>query len=274
MSTEPSWLQWLRSELKRRKVLSTMAAYAVGAFGLLQVVDLIGPALGWPDRVLTYSVVGAVAMGPIVIALAWMFDVRREAPVGVSAAAATSSPAGTRRSLALMALSLLASGLLVWLMWPGKLSAVADFLAGDRILISECDNTSGESDLEGVLNVSLTTSIRQSTHVEVVSHSQVRSFAESYLGRERDVPVDPDLADQFAIRTGLKVVVHCAVTGAGTTHVVTASIFDPRKETDLAVFSEEADGVEGLCRVALAEGETEVALEACEDLAGPETGTG
>lgn len=276
MSTVPSGLGWLRSELKRRKVYGTAVAYGVGAFGLLQAVDLVGPALGWPDRLLTYLVIGAVAAAPVVVALAWHFDVRREHPL--PEAPDREQPPGRIRppsSLALMGLAFLASGLLLWLLWPGELMAVADFEAGDRILISRCGNGAGDSELADVLNVSLTASIRQSSHVEVVSHSQVRAYAESYLGREGEVFVDPDLADEYALRTGLKVVVHCTVAGAGPSRVVTASIFDPRRQEDLALFSEEAGEADQLLpaidrlsgRIRLALGEALPSVEEAKPLA-------
>ena len=81
MSTVPPGLQRFRRELERRKVYRTFAAYAVGAFGAWQVVDIVGPALGWPEAVLPYLVAGAVGSAPIILALAWSFDIRRETEV-------------------------------------------------------------------------------------------------------------------------------------------------------------------------------------------------
>ena len=37
------------AELKRRGVYQAGVGYAVGAFVVWQVVDIVGPALGWPD---------------------------------------------------------------------------------------------------------------------------------------------------------------------------------------------------------------------------------
>jgi len=247
MSAVPPGLRWLLAELRRRKVYGTVAAYAVGSFGLLQGVDLAGSALGWPEEVLTYLVVGVVAAAPVVVALAWLFEIRRDRAVGEPPAAEAPQPgARPRPSLALMAVAFLASGFLVWLLWPGELMAVADFRAGDRTLISRCEGGPGDAELADVLNLSLTASLRQSSYVEVVSHAQVRAYAGSYLGREGEIAVDRDLAEEYAVRTGLKVVVHCAVAGVGPARVVTASVFDPREREDLAVFSEEAHAEEGL----------------------------
>lgn len=269
-------LPWLLSELKRRKVFRAIAAYAVGAFGALQVVDVIGPALGWPDPVLTYLVVGAVGFSPVVISLAWFFDLRRENPLQDPYFENSSSSRRGKlgRTFALLVLSLSSSGILLWLIWPEELVAVADFRPGDRILVSECENTTGNEGLSGVLNHALSTSIRQSSYVEVVSHHQVRSYAESYLGRPGDTPVTEDLATEFAVRTGLKVVVRCSVSRIGQSYLVSAWLLDPRTGADLKSFSEEAeeeallssiDALSGRVRIAL--GEALVTVEGAKPLA-------
>jgi len=233
--------------LKRRKVFRTFAAYAVTVFGTWQVVDIIAPALGWPETVLTYFVVGAVGLGPIVLALAWIFEVHREVE-------APGVPQGKTRpqsrlpppSLMVGIGAALAGGLLVWVMWPGPLAAVSDFRDGDRTLLSQCTNGTGEPELDGVLNTTLAASIQQSSYVEIVSHSQIRAFASSYMGLDPATPISEEVATDYAVRTGLKVVVHCSVGRIGDEYLVGASITDPREGVDLAVFSERAYGPTGL----------------------------
>ena len=52
-----------------------LAAYAVVAFGVLQAIEPIMHGLHWPDVVLSYVVVGLAAGFPVVVVLAWAFDV-------------------------------------------------------------------------------------------------------------------------------------------------------------------------------------------------------
>jgi hypothetical protein len=96
------------AELKRRRVFRTMLGYGVLAFAVLQVIEPIMHGLHWPDQVLTWVVV-ALSLGfPVVVALAWIFDVNagrieRTPPLRL---------AGLRRwrvALLLVALSLLAA---------------------------------------------------------------------------------------------------------------------------------------------------------------------
>ena len=61
-------------ELRRRRVFRVLAAYAVGAFAVLQVTEPVLHALYLADWVLT-AVVAALALGfPVAMALAWVYD--------------------------------------------------------------------------------------------------------------------------------------------------------------------------------------------------------
>jgi len=64
------------AELQRRRVFRALIGYAVAAFAVLQIIEPVMHGLHWPDAVLSYVVV-AVALGfPIVVTLAWIFDVK------------------------------------------------------------------------------------------------------------------------------------------------------------------------------------------------------
>ena len=74
------------AELKRRRVFRALIGYGIAAFAVLQIIEPIMHGLHWPDAVLSY-VVAALALGfPLVVTLAWIFDVNegrieRTAPV-------------------------------------------------------------------------------------------------------------------------------------------------------------------------------------------------
>jgi TolB-like protein/Flp pilus assembly protein TadD len=77
----------LFAELKRRRVFRALIGYGIAAFAVLQIIEPIMHGLHWPDAVLSY-VVAALALGfPLVVTLAWIFDVNegrieRTAPLG------------------------------------------------------------------------------------------------------------------------------------------------------------------------------------------------
>ena len=67
-------------ELKRRRVIASVIWYAVAAWVIIQVADVVGPALSLPSLTVRYLVFVAVAGFPIIVVLAWMFDLT---PTGV-----------------------------------------------------------------------------------------------------------------------------------------------------------------------------------------------
>jgi len=89
----------LLAELKRRRVFRALIGYGIAAFAVLQIIEPLMHALRWPDAVLGYVVV-ALALGfPIVVAIAWIFDV---------GAAPESNLSRTRVALALAFIGVLA----------------------------------------------------------------------------------------------------------------------------------------------------------------------
>jgi TolB-like protein/lipoprotein NlpI len=75
MSGKPHNYQTFFAELKRRHVFKVAAVYGAVTFIVLQVIDLVAPALNLPEVVMTVAVVIAVAAFPVTMVLAWVFDV-------------------------------------------------------------------------------------------------------------------------------------------------------------------------------------------------------
>ena len=61
-------------ELKRRKVFRVISTYAVVAWVIMQIGEVVFPALRLPDWVLTAVVVILLIGFPIVAIVAWIFD--------------------------------------------------------------------------------------------------------------------------------------------------------------------------------------------------------
>src|SRR2546426_2793733 len=68
----------LLAELQHRRVFRALVGYAIAAFAVLQVIEPLMHGLRWPDAVISY-VVAVLAVGfPLVVGLAWIFDVKAE----------------------------------------------------------------------------------------------------------------------------------------------------------------------------------------------------
>ena len=77
MSTEPDRPRFL-AELMRRKVFRAAALYGASAFVVLQAVDILAEGLALPEIVLRAVTVLLLAGFPVVLVLAWIFELRPE----------------------------------------------------------------------------------------------------------------------------------------------------------------------------------------------------
>jgi len=106
----------LISEVKRRRVFRALIGYGIAAFAVLQIIEPVMHGLHWPDAVLSYVVVALAAGFPVVVSLAWIFDVKA---TRIERAPPTPGLRGRRIALALTAIGALASapGLLWYFVW-------------------------------------------------------------------------------------------------------------------------------------------------------------
>ncbi len=71
-------LQTFLAELKRRKVLRVVGAYAVVAWGVLQVIDKLFPALQLPQWTITFVAILLLIGLPITAIITWAFEITPE----------------------------------------------------------------------------------------------------------------------------------------------------------------------------------------------------
>ena len=68
----------LLEELKRRNVIKAAGIYVIGAWLLLQVADVVVPAAGLPEWLITFVLYLAIIGFPFALVLSWMFDLTRK----------------------------------------------------------------------------------------------------------------------------------------------------------------------------------------------------
>jgi len=81
MATDRSRIGRTLGELRRRHVFRVVGVYAIAAWGLLQVADIVLPALLFPPWVMTLLVVLVIAGFPLTAVLAWVYDITPEGVV-------------------------------------------------------------------------------------------------------------------------------------------------------------------------------------------------
>jgi serine/threonine-protein kinase len=103
------------AELKRRRVFRALVGYGIAAFAVLQVIEPIMHGAHWPEVVLSYVVAGLAAGFPIVITLAWVFDIKGGHIERTGPAPAATGLRGIRLALLLVGIGVLAAAPgLVW----------------------------------------------------------------------------------------------------------------------------------------------------------------
>ena len=120
------------AELKRRRVIRALVGYGIASFAVLQIIEPLMHGLHWPEATLSYVVVALAAGFPIVVALAWIFDVRG----GSIHQTLPAGPMRARTAIVLAAIGLAAAvPVLVWYFVitppatsPGKSIAVLPFV--------------------------------------------------------------------------------------------------------------------------------------------------
>lgn len=123
----------LIEELKRRKVFQVASIYLVTAWGASLGVSELLPAFGAPNWVVRAVVIGLLLLFPVVVALAWFYELTREGvvrdPVDVS------EQADARRNLTTLQTSIPTPGGGLEVSWQDQgtrrtVSFIATFTAG------------------------------------------------------------------------------------------------------------------------------------------------
>lgn len=65
-------------EANRRRVFRTTGVYVVAVWGLSEGAVEVAPALGFPPEIVRFILIGSIVLLPVVVGLAWRFDVSRE----------------------------------------------------------------------------------------------------------------------------------------------------------------------------------------------------
>ncbi len=96
------------SELRHRRVLRAAVAYAIVAAAVVEFTDIMTPALGLPEGLLRAVIIVALAGFPVVIVLAWFFDLTAGGVVRGTSTPETSSSRRTQL-FSIMLIGLLAT---------------------------------------------------------------------------------------------------------------------------------------------------------------------
>lgn len=176
-----SVLRQLWEKLRQRQVVRTAALYAVVAWGLVQVADILLPVFGDKGAVMRGLVIVAFAGFPVAVILAWVFDIT---PQGIEVTGEDGKPISPSRRprkwlRTVIAAPVIAAvvGVTVWV-FTTRVSNDSEFVKQARpdelpvVAVLPLENLSGRKELgwagEGVANL-IRDGLAQSKYMAVVS---------------------------------------------------------------------------------------------------------
>lgn len=216
-------------ELKRRRVVRAAIVYAIALFGVLQVADIVVPALRLPSAVMTAIVVLGALGFPLAMALAWAVDVT---PAGIErtggATAPPDAPAVSTRSTLRSALLLGAAAVVVavsvW--WTTRTERGASGAADIRSLaVLPLSNLMGDESERAFVDGMQDILIGELSRIEGLSVISQRSVLRY---RDSDLPIGT-----IAGELGVDAVIEGSVFRQEDSVRVTARLIRAAPETDL-----------------------------------------
>ena len=253
MKTDRKNFTWLFQELKRRKVLRVVAMYAPGAFILLEVMDIITPALALPTWTVTMTIIILVVAFPITIILAWIFDITPEGvkKTGyVEPASETESHSETERRKLKISDVVIAALIIVvgFLIYPKIFSK--DTLAGIRdqegkisVAVLPFENLAGDTTFniwQGGFQNLLIATLSNSEEITVRQYQAVKSVLENNKNINY-ASLTPVLARDLANKLETKTLILGNILKAGNRIRVNAQLVDAETEEVYKTYLVEGD---------------------------------
>ena len=196
----------LFAELKRRKVVHVAVVYGIVAFAVMQVADIMVPALNLPPQFVTFVVATALLGYPIAIVLAWSYDVVPDA-VARKAELETSpeKPEGIQRKGAVtgfrivVVLGILAVAIFAWMQYQSTTSVPAErrpLVYIDSVAVMPLDNLTGNANYDHVgigITEEIITHLARIPPLKVISRHSVQAVS----GQDLTIP---QLANALGVR--------------------------------------------------------------------------
>jgi TolB-like protein/Tfp pilus assembly protein PilF len=215
-------------ELKRRKVYRVALAYAVASWALAQGLAQVLPVFGIPNSVVRVVIALMLVGFPVVLVLAWLFDVT---PQGIRATPAPSVPTRRRRRnlIILIAIGVLISGAAGFFVLPRVAARKID----KSIAVLPFQNLSAEKENayfgEGIQNEILT-KLAAVRDLKVISRTSTAKYQSK-----------PDNLKAVAQELGVSTILEGTVQRAGDKVRVNVQLIDAHTDTHLWAKSYDRD---------------------------------
>ncbi|MEN8227456.1 MAG: tetratricopeptide repeat protein [Bacteroidota bacterium] len=253
MTSDRKNFNWFFQELKRRHVLRVVAMYAPGAFILLEVMDIITPALSLPPWTVTMTIIVLAVGFPVTIVLSWIFDITPEGVIKTGDIESSSeteslSKPGRRRlrgSDVVIAVLVVVVGFLIYpkIFSKDKLSGIRDQDGKISVAILPFENLAGDTAYnvwQGGFQNLLITTLSNSEEISVRQYQAVKSVLEDNKSINY-ASLTPALANDLANKLETKTLILGNILKAGNSIRVNAQLVDAETEEIYKTYLVEGD---------------------------------
>ena len=238
-------------ELKRRKVFRVTSTYAVVAWVIMQIGEVVFPALRLPEWVLSTVVILLLIGFPIVIIFAWIFDAT---PEGIKVTKSRSSqndpsskdsvnkiPFYLQKRNAFLVLGLV-FGLLIGNLNLFKTNQKVVNYSGERIpiAIADFENKTNDPSLDGLSGL-LITSLEQSNYLSVLTRSRMFDILKQ-IGKPNAKIIDEKIGSEICANASIGSLVIASIMQFGELYSIDLKILDTKSNEYIFTKNVQADG--------------------------------
>ena len=231
----------LIKELRRRQVFRTTGLYVGGVWIVLQVAEVVLPAFDAPEWVMKALISVGIVGVPIVIALAWIFDITTSGiHLETDAPDAPTVPVGrSKMDYVVVGVLLLALAGSLFGNFAPREPLTLEEIDPVSVLIADFDNSTGDSVFDGALEQALTIAIEESPFITAFDRTSAgRVLAQVYA----ESKLDASGARLVSAREGIGIVVNGELDENKGQYEITIFAVDVESGEELANFAERADG--------------------------------
>ncbi|MDX2444559.1 MAG: tetratricopeptide repeat protein [Bacteroidales bacterium] len=239
-------------ELKRRKVPRVLAMYAASAFILLEVVDIVAPALSLPGWTVTLVVVLLAIGFPVTAILSWVFDIT---PGGIRKTESIEftkeeiPPAPRRRKLragdVIIVVLIIIVGILVYpkIFKKDQFKGIRDADGRISVAVMPFQNMTYDSLYSGMelgLQNLIITKLSNSDELTVRQSQTMYDILES-TNQLNYASITPTIASEIAVKLKANTVILGSIHKAGNSFRITANLLDSGSEKIYKSFEIDGD---------------------------------
>ena len=232
-------------ELRRREVFRTAGLYVGIAWIVIEAASVFLPAFDAPDWAMRALIIIAIIGLPVVIVLAWVFDITDHGiEVQADPTDTIIAPIGSRK-MDFVVIGVLAVAL-IFAVYLNLTSGpeIVEELEPVSVLIADFDNQTGQELFDGLLEQALNIGIESAPHITAYERNNARTIAARL--QPGNTALDAAAASLVAVREGINMVLTGSIEQSGAGYDLGVTGVDPTEGRTLFEIKQEADSTEAV----------------------------